>query len=199
MAKYIHPNYTPFPCRSWEYPKYAQNPLDASPNAPQEVIRMTFPTEDGAVVETTEIEPAIATYNIVGEQHRLIKPRLLVVCGNDSWNVVPGNDEPYIFISYTTIHFNTKDPEGLRDLERLAEEAAKGARVKAYWLDAKCRANKQPELSKDVHGIYDVVRGAQQVCVMLPDLKTETLANWGSRMWTLPVQSHPIQAIQSAC
>jgi hypothetical protein len=109
-----------------------------------------------------------------------------VVYSNGSWNVVPGTEQPYIFISYTTPHFQTRGPNQLDQLERLAQKMALEAGVHAYWLDCTCRATEQPRLNEDVHAIYDVVRSARQVCIILPDLHPEMLEVWGKRMWTLP-------------
>jgi hypothetical protein len=181
VSRTIRRTYIPFPCRSWDYPTYARNPLDASPNAPIAVRYLNEPAQAD--------EAEVAIYPIVGEQTRLRTSRLLVVYEYGRWRVVPGADhanQPYIFVSYTTIHFNTRIIEQLEEFKTLAQRMAREAGVNAYWLDCECRANTQPDLSDDVHGIYDVVRGARQVCVMFRDLSLITFREWGQRMWTLP-------------
>jgi hypothetical protein len=109
----------------------------------------------------------------VGEEYRQKKPRQLVVYQNRFWGVVSGSDEAYIFISYAALHF--KEAGALARLEKMAENMAKEAGVSAYWLDCKCIAKKQPDLTIDIHAIYGVVRGARQVCVVLPNLGQKAL------------------------
>jgi hypothetical protein len=176
ISKLIQPSYTPFPSRSWDYPKYSRNHLDASPDAPEQVTFRPRKRRD------SEPEPIAADYTIVGEEYRQKKPRQLVVYQNRSWGVVSGSDEAYIFISYAALHF--KEAGALARLEKMAENMAKEAGVSAYWLDCKCIAKKQPDLTIDIHAIYDVVRGARQVCVVLPNLGQKALEEWGERMWT---------------
>jgi hypothetical protein len=183
-TKWIQPYYDPSPCRSWNYPKYARNEYDAKPDAEKTV---TFTPKS----RSPEDVPQAADYDIIGEERRMRRPRRLVILKNEEWTTVDssgeiGTDQPYIFVSYTVNHFNTKQPGRLAKLEDLARLMAKEACVNAYWLDCRCFAATQPQLSEDIHAIYDIVRGARQVCVMLPDLKPTTLIEWGKRMWTLP-------------
>lgn len=161
--------YPSFPSRSWDYPKYARNPLDASP-IPKPKVKWGKGGEEAA------------DYHVVGEQERLLKPRQLVILKDKVWTLSEGTDQPYIVISYANHHFKNNEAK----LESLAEKLASEAGVKAYWADFKCRAKEQPGLTDDVHRICDVFRGARQVCVVLPDLETETKQFWGSRMWCLP-------------
>lgn len=65
---------------------------------------------------------------------------------------------------------------------RLAEELG----VEAYWIDYECRSKRQPKATDDVHRFCDVVRGAHQVCVILPDRLRTSLVFFGSRLWCLP-------------
>lgn len=50
----------------------------------------------------------------------------------------------------------------------------------------KCRANQQPETTDDVHRFCDVTRGAQKVCVVMPDRSPQALVFFGQRLWCLP-------------
>ena len=158
--------YPGFPSRSWDYPKYARNSLDASPCA------QTSVSWNGAI------------YDVTGEQTRLIQPRQLMINYEGTWTLSPGTSQPYIVISYTTKHFKA-DAAGRGVVEKIAEQMAREAGVDAYWLDYKCRAAGQPMLTDDVHRLCDVFRGARQVCVVLPDLTLEKKREWGCRMWTL--------------
>lgn len=159
--------YPGFPGRSWDYPKHARNPLDASPVAPKTTV------SKGEV------------YRVAGNLDRLLAPRLLMVKKNDgSWHPSSGTDRPYICISYTGSHFPQDSSDTCRVVEQLAEVMAVEAGVEAYWLDYRCRASTQPELSQDVHRICDVFRGARQVVVVLPDLSLARMREWGQRMWT---------------
>ena len=62
------------------------------------------------------------------------------------------------------------------------------AGLKVYWVDSRCTAPyEQTELhSADVYRMCDVIRGAQDVLVLLPDFSPKTQHEWGARMWTLP-------------
>lgn len=73
ISKLIQPSYTPFPSRSWDYPKYSRNHLDASPDAPEQVTFRPRKRRD------SEPEHVAADYTIVGEEYRQKKPRQLVV------------------------------------------------------------------------------------------------------------------------
>ena len=173
----INGNYYGFLGRSWDYPVYSRNPLDARPNAASTVTRM----EQGRGVEQR-----LVSYSIVGEQHRLKRPRKLIVSDGAGWSVVANSDEPYLLVSYTATHWK-QDEYGNRPIvERLGAKKASEAGLKAYWVDYICMEQQQPELSEDVHRICDVVRGAHQVCVILPELTDQYLTEWGERMWCLP-------------
>ena len=163
--------------RSWDYPKYPRNLLDGYPSQIQQVHWENH------------------IYNVSGNHDRLLQPvRLMVKQSNNRWKLVrtdlgqsPAEAEPYIVISYASRQFH-EDQRGDTNqrLERLAEEMAGREGVSAYWIDYKCIARTQPELSEDIHRICDVFRGAKQVYAAVPD---DTLASkqfWGSRMWCLP-------------
>lgn len=170
--------YKRFPSKSQDYPKYASNKFDANPNV------------------ASSVEWKTAVYDVVGEQKRLILPRQLVVKPDDKskrdiqyekdkgWVLSENTARPYIVISYTAVHLNC---EGFTEkvVEQLAEKMAEEAGLDAYWIDYKCRADKNPQLTDDIHRICDVFRGASQVIVLLPDLSDKSKNEWGQRMWTL--------------
>ena len=161
--------YRKFPSKTEDYPLYTRNQFDASPDAP------------------SSVSWAGATYTISGDQKRLIQPRNLIVKDGNKWDITSDEGQtaqPYIVISYTTVHFRV-DASRHGVIEELAEKMAEQAGVKAYWLDYKCRASQQPELTDDVHRICDVFRGARQVVVVLPDLTDKSKKEWGQRIWTL--------------
>lgn len=163
--------YKAFPSVAWEYPKHARNQLDAHPHRP-----VRAQDRDGA------------SYAVIGEQQRLLTPRVLMVRERDGeWRPRPGDHQPYILISYAAKHYPL-DPRTRisRELESIAQSLAQEHGVAAYWLDYRCRAAQQPELTDDIHRICDVIRGARHVCVVMPNLEASTLQGWGSRMWTLP-------------
>ncbi|KAL8968055.1 MAG: hypothetical protein Q9183_002643, partial [Haloplaca sp. 2 TL-2023] len=62
------------------------------------------------------------------------------------------------------------------------------AGLKAYWVDSRCTAPyEQKELhNADVYRMCDVIRGAEDVLVLLPNFSPKTQHEWGARMWTLP-------------
>ena len=161
--------YRKFPSKTKDYPLYTRNQFDASPNAP------------------SSVSWAGATYTISGDQKRLIHPRNLIVKSGNKWDITSDESQtaqPYVVISYTTVHFKV-DASRRGVIEELAEKMAEEAGVKAYWLDYRCRASKQPELTDDVHRICDVFRGARHVIVVLPDLTEKSKKEWGQRIWTL--------------
>jgi hypothetical protein len=172
-----HHQYNPFHGRSWHYPAYPRNFLDASPQAPK----------------TSEDKPG-NVYSIIGNTKRYLRPRKLKVRNSDGvWVTEKGSKEPYVFISYTREHFPSKRN---RELERLAEAIAEDVSrreirsgregIKAYWLDYICMAKDQPELSKDIYRICDIIRGARQICVVLPNMERKSKRTWGERVWTMP-------------
>lgn len=71
-------------------------------------------------------------------------------------------------------------------LDSRAQALARSLGLTAYWADFHCRAPKQPEATDDVHRFCDVVRGAQRVCIVLPNQYEESLVFFGQRLWCLP-------------
>lgn len=116
--------------RSFEYPKHARNFLDAHPNASQPEINRR------------------ALYSTPGEYERLLRPRVLMVRLSHGWTLVPGMTDvtqPYILISYTSVQFQPDRHGAIPFLERMAETLADQEGVNAYWIDYRCRSEKQPE------------------------------------------------------
>ncbi|KAL5321340.1 hypothetical protein ACEPPN_012155 [Leptodophora sp. 'Broadleaf-Isolate-01'] len=168
--------------QTFEYPKHALNELDTDPRAPQNVLG------------NREYD-ANVSYYVRGDLSRLIRPRALIVYRNGSWNVeVNGRfTGPYLFISFAAAHFVKLSPgtESTHVLdEATLDDRARRLVIKlgmsAYWADYHCRANSQPAATEDVHRFCDVVRGAAQVMILLPDKRPESLAFYGARLWCLP-------------
>ncbi|RMZ76199.1 hypothetical protein DV737_g4942, partial [Chaetothyriales sp. CBS 132003] len=168
--------YPILPARSWDYPKYARNELlDARPNAPADVV--------------WEKE----VYNFSGQHSRLLRPRCLVIRReNQSFiesfdSESQGAGEPYLLVSYTREHFNPDDQNAGDWVYKIADHMTSEAGLTAYWVDHICLDQQPgPQQSDDIHRICDVIRGARQLIVALPDLQDETLQTWGQRMWTFP-------------
>ena len=176
-----NPKYPNFPSRCYEYPKHALNQLDAAPNAPTHVYGVNDDKDK--------------LYKIEGEQERLLRPRALMVFRNGYWELVEDGSYSglYIFISFAAgqyqIPSTEKSGETVLDeatIDARARKLAEKLNVFAYWTDYHCRAEFQPEATDDVHRFCDVVRGAHQVCVVLPDTSRHALIFFGRRVWCLP-------------
>jgi hypothetical protein len=168
--------YKNFPGKCWEHPKYARNQLlDGKPDALSEA------TYKGN------------SYSFAGEYIRQLRPRRLVFLRGDGAFVETDpstenkSDTPYLLISYTREHFDPKNRKTCGSLYQVAERVTREAGLEAYWLDHLCITQERgSEQSEDINRISDVIRGARQVVVVVPDLQSATLAAWGGRMWTLP-------------
>lgn len=201
----ISESYPIFFSRSWDYPKFPRNVLDASPAyASQYREYCHAPTAELAEGDAThrarcEVEevPDNAAvlrqgipYDRSGDLARLIKPRkLMIKQPRGKWELMNGTAEPYIIISYAARSFGVnKYTKHNTDIERIAERLAEKAGCKAYWVDFRCRASldNAEVLTRDVHRICDVFRGAKQVFVLLRSLSIEDKQSWGQRMWCLP-------------
>lgn len=167
--------YTIFPNFFWDYPKFSRNEMDMKPKNGLE--------SEQALLDQ---DAKHLCYKV-----RQVRPRQLMVLKNNVWALDPNPHEylPYIFISWTTKHFNCRESERDRvRIEKIAQAQAIDAGVSAYWFDFRCMA---PESEKklrngDVYRMCDVIRGARLVCIVLPDLTSQSKSEWGSRMWTLP-------------
>lgn len=191
--------YPTFFGRSWDYPKYPRNLLDAKPLGAQR----RGPGNDPHPHRMEDVNRRLyqgALYETSGNHDLLLRPRRLMIKQNGVWalSIEDLQDvgrpritepEPYIVISYTSRQFSV-DQENNRNpqpqLERLAERMAAREGVSAYWIDFRCRAEQQPEKTDDVHRICDVFRGARQVYAAIPDLSLKNKRFWGTRMWCLP-------------
>ncbi|QSZ34967.1 hypothetical protein DSL72_007829 [Monilinia vaccinii-corymbosi] len=176
--------YTRFPHKCYEYPKHALNQLDAAPNASQWIKGQR--EDDGDKIYVTK-----------GEQSRLLRPRALVVFRDNEWKVVEDGSfsGPYIFISFAAAQYQKSAPTdqnpGRTELDKdaidtRARKLTLHHGMEAYWADFHCRAELQPEATDDVHRFCDVTRGAEMVCVVLPDRSPQALVFFGQRLWCLP-------------
>ncbi|KAL9046220.1 MAG: hypothetical protein Q9214_000888 [Letrouitia sp. 1 TL-2023] len=172
----ISDSYPVFFSRSWDYPRYARNILDASPDHAHALLNSPGALGHGA------------PYDRPGDKERLLEPRkLMIKQNNGQWELSDGTDQAYIVVSYTWDAFEVSETtEENPKLERIAEDMAKRSNVRAYWIDYRCVAKEPEEKSKDIHRICDVFRGARQVYVALLDLSDKSKKCWGSRMWCLP-------------
>jgi hypothetical protein len=161
-------SYDPLLTRCWDYPKYARNQLDAQPLA------------------STHVTYREQGFDFAGEHARQLKPRRLVVLRGDEWFIEEDSSLPYVVISYTRDHFVPENPRSCQGLYRVAEKVTSDAGLRAYWLDHHCITQERcAERTDDIHRICDVIRGARQIAVAVPNLNLATLAQWGNRMWTL--------------
>ena len=160
--------YPSWPGRCYEYPKHAINRLDARPNREDEVAN----PRDGV------------KFHVNREQTRLLRPSKLVVLINGSWKLQRGDqsNKDYVFIS-----FNAKQFSGIENkLEARAQQVAQWLNLEAYWIDKHYRKDAQPSFTDDVHRYCDVVRGAKNVCIVLPNSTPDAMFQYGERLWTLP-------------
>ena len=160
--------YPSWPGRCYEYPKHTINSLDASPNRQDKVAN----PKDGVV------------FHVNREQARLLRPTKLKVLINGAWDLQNGShtDKDYVFISFNASQFKGNDDA----LEARAQQVARWLNLEAYWIDKHYRADAQPSFTDDVHRYCDVVRGAKNVCIVLPNSKPNTMFAYGERLWTLP-------------
>lgn len=177
-------SYTEFPNYSWDYPKHARNRLDARPGTECNAMNGSIKSGEKASNLTTKV--------------RLLRPRLLMVLRNGQWELTSDTSRvPYAFISFTAMHFPfrpsatvTKDvaSDAQQTVDRLAQEQTLEAGLEAYWVDFRCCAPDDEEdlHTADVHRMCDVIRGAEHIFVLLPDLSRQKKLGWGARMWTLP-------------
>lgn len=177
-------SYTEFPNYTWDYPKHARNRLDARPgmegNATNSSIQSGTKSSD------------------VSSKIRLLRPRLLVVLNNGKWELTSETSRiPYAFVSFTASHFPFRPSATVsvdqaasarQTIEQLAQQQTQRAGLEAYWVDFRCCApDDEVDLhTADVHRMCDVIRGAENVLVLLPDLSRARKLEWGARMWTLP-------------
>ena len=182
--------YTAFPNYYWDYPMYARNSLDMRP----------LPREAQQQLDERSANKSLS-YKV-----RLLRPRQLVVLKDGEWvlDPNPAGHMPYIFVSFSGQHFQPsrggedtrkrseaerlKSEKDRSEMEQMAQREAERAGVKAYWWEPDCSApDSEPELKNaDVYRFCDVIRGAQRVCILLPEMTTKCKKEWGTRMWCLP-------------
>ncbi|KAI4257749.1 MAG: hypothetical protein LQ352_001524 [Teloschistes flavicans] len=177
-------SYTEFPNYTWDYPKHARNRLDCRPSSERNA-------ENASVHSGTKSSD-------VSSKIRLLRPRLLVVLENGKWELTSDTSRiPYAFISFTASHFPFRPSKTVtvekavsaqQTLEEFAQRKTLEAGLEAYWIDFRCCApNEERELhTADVHRMCDVIRSAEHVLVLLPELSRQRKLEWGARMWTLP-------------
>lgn len=101
----------------------------------------------------------------------------------------------YLFVAYSSKQFKHSSPGDMVALIQTAERACRDAKLPAFWIGSHCMLDPK-ELEADVYRISDIVRGAQQMVIVVgpdstygPKSPTDTdtlLQQWGSRMWTFP-------------
>ncbi|KAF5022598.1 hypothetical protein F66182_5344 [Fusarium sp. NRRL 66182] len=103
----------------------------------------------------------------------------------------------YLFVAYSTEHFNHGSEQDMVALHYIAETACRAAKLPAYWIACSCMRD-EDELEADVYRISDVLRGSDRMVIAVGRGKashgggagkanTESLLReWGSRMWTFP-------------
>jgi hypothetical protein len=133
---------------------------------------------------------------------RLLRPRYLCFLNNPEDRQLRGMERrrvahtdkglSYLFVAYSTEHFNHASTVDLNALSQIAERAARDAKLPAYWIACSCMpdANK---LEEDVYRISDIIRGAAEMIIAVgtsgnspSSTSTELLRQWGRRMWTFP-------------
>jgi len=70
----------------------------------------------------------------------------------------------YLFIAYTAEQFHSN--ADLEALHNIAERATRNAGLPAYWIGCSCMADAD-ELEEDVYRISDVMRGAQDLVIVV--------------------------------
>ncbi|KAJ5655058.1 hypothetical protein N7490_002061 [Penicillium lividum] len=184
--------YDPFPYRYWGYCKVARNAVEN---------RQTLKLSGEAPIAS----PVEKSLNI----QRILEPRALIFDENlpewhlvEDWKNDPANAQAhgkcpeYVFIAYTAEQF-TESIEDQYALNLIAIQAARDAKVPAYWLGAACMD--VTDMENEVFRISDIVRGAHSVIIAVgPPKKSlpekyqsenelkSLLMQWGDRVWTFP-------------
>jgi hypothetical protein len=140
--------------------------------------------------------------------NRILEPKYLCIVGDEQFGrrkLVSewkndlenqshhGKCPEYLFIAYTTEHFNHSSGPDMQALHAIATKATRSAGLIAYWIAASCM---QPEnVEDDVFRISDIVRGAHSMAIVIGpgarDIQGQSstksmLQHWGERLWTLP-------------
>lgn len=107
----------------------------------------------------------ISTLARNNQVYRLLKPRHLCFLNEASssenlgirirevadWELEHGEDTPlrYLFVAYSGEHFSDNSDADRRALHKIAETAARAARLPAYWVACSCMQN-ETEIEADV-------------------------------------------------
>ena len=199
-------HYDGFPYRFWGYAKYWRNTHENEPIyvADQRSHRRhkdreigleddkLYEQDDGTNPEVKRLlRPRYLCFLDESQTQNPLPPRVLKV---EDWlrQMHQSNHPDYLFVAYTAEQFR-----GDRDFEalsRLAERATREAGLSAYWVGSSCMPDKE-ELEQDVYRISDVIRGAKALAIVVGHpvdrrgedfSRSDLLAQWGRRMWTLP-------------
>jgi hypothetical protein len=187
-------NYDSFPYRYWGYCKVTRNTVEESART--------------ATIDVSPHSPGHGTAASNVDRNRILEPVSLCFVKDErfgrcrlvsEWKDDPKNEQfhgkcpEYLFIAYTSEHFNEASPEDVCALHEIATKATRDAGLTAYWVGMSCM---NPEtLTDDVFRISDIVRGAHSLIIVVGpgprDLEGQAtvqsmLQHWGSRLWTLP-------------
>jgi hypothetical protein len=109
----------------------------------------------------------------------------------DKWdeNRSAGDSGEYVFVSYTRIHFETR-----QELVGIGIASAKDIGLQAFWIDHLCLPEDTPgQETQDSHRICDIARGTYRMVIAVRGKTQEQnetldtlLEGWASRLWTLP-------------
>lgn len=180
-------NYDPFPYRYWGYCKVTRNNIEESAgNAVGVSPNAAYNEDSNRILEPTSL--------CFVKDEQFGRCRLVTEWKND-----PENQQyhkkcaEYLFIAYTSEHFDENSPEDVCALHEIATKATREAGLTAYWVGMSCM--NPSTLEDDVFRISDIVRGAQSLVIVVgPGPRDPAgqatiqsmLQHWGGRLWTLP-------------
>ncbi|KAL2801659.1 hypothetical protein BJX63DRAFT_416806 [Aspergillus granulosus] len=174
--------YEHFKYHFWGYSYMPRNPLEAAPSTSSMTLT---PNKVLGGVADRPLQPRYLCFLLDGGGVETLK---VSDWQKHTQEAVP----PYLFVSFTSEQFASTD---FGELHIIAEQAARNAGVRAYWISCSCMPDPN-ELSDDVYRISDVVRGAHSVAIILgppvghdpsssPSMRS-MLQHWGQRIWTFP-------------
>jgi hypothetical protein len=204
-----HGHYDAFPYRFWGYAKYWRNKHENEPiGETDQQLQRSHRRQKDREIGLGQDEPYEQDDGTNPVVERLLRPRYLCFLDeSQSQNPLPprplkvedwlrqeqrSSHPDYLFVAYTAEQF-----QGDRDLEalsQLAERATREAGLSAYWVGSNCMPDEE-EAEQDVHRISDVIRGAKALAIVVGHpvkrreghfSRSDLLAQWGRRMWTLP-------------
>ncbi|KAH8646611.1 hypothetical protein BGZ60DRAFT_535595 [Tricladium varicosporioides] len=182
-----HLRFAPFPYKFHGYLKVARNQLESaySRGSPRAIQRTS------ASVNRL-LRPRYLCFLERPEDDQMHGVNTMAV---STWQTQHHTDQMlnYLFIAYSTEHFNHSSADDLEALHQIAERAARDAKLPAYWIACSCMPDVS-EVENDVYRISDVMRGAEAMVIVVgnPASATHTsttadlLKQWGRRMWTFP-------------